>query len=325
MSRISHNNDINCDNGFKHDRGFKYVNDINEANNVQKNNDQNKIITIQKLSKCFGHKEVLKNVSVTVNRGEIFGLLGPSGAGKTTLIKILTGQLKFEGRAEIMNQSCLQLGRDIYDYIGIQLDNCGIYERLSCYDNLRLFTRIHGIDQQMIKQSLDFVGLERGAGIAGKLSKGMLQRLVLARAILHSPRILFLDEPTGGLDPTNTKKIHDLLLTLKKQGVTIFLTTHNMEEAYKLCDHIALLNNGAIVEFGRPEALCRKYNQDNLITVSYRDQTVLTVKNEPENAGLIAAAIASGQVESLHSSEPNLEMVFIKLTGRGLTDVNQKI
>ncbi len=276
-------------------------------------------ICIEKVSKSFAQKQVLKNVSVTVNGGEIFGLLGPSGAGKTTLIKILTGQLKFEGRAEIMNNECGMLGREVYDYIGMQLDNCGIYDRLSCYDNLLLFARIHGVDKHIIKDVLEYVGLGSGKDIAGKLSKGMTQRLMLARAILHTPKILFLDEPTSGLDPATTRKIHHLLLDLKKQGITIFLTTHNMEEAYKMCDHIALLNDGNIVEYGVPAELCRKYNQDNEITVHFRDGSVLQVKNEPDNAEQIARAFASGEVESIHSSEPNLETVFMKLTGRGLS------
>ncbi|MDR2889769.1 MAG: ABC transporter ATP-binding protein [Lachnospiraceae bacterium] len=281
---------------------------------------ENNIIYIEKLSKVFRTKAVLNEVSVTVKEGEIFGLLGPSGAGKTTLIKILTGQLSYDGEAKIMNQTCRMLGRDVYDHIGMQLDNCGIYDRLSCNDNLRLFARIHGVDRKKVAQALDFVGLSRGTDCAGKLSRGMTQRLVLARAILHSPRILFLDEPTSGLDPVTTRKIHDLLTDLKKQGVTIFLTTHNMEEAHKLCDHVALLNNGVIVEYGEPEELCRRYNRDNQITILLKDGQVQSLKNEPDNADLIAQLFASDQIESIHSSEPTLEKVFIHLTGRGLED-----
>ncbi len=276
-------------------------------------------ICIEKVSKSFTGKQVLKDVSVSVSEGEIFGLLGPSGAGKTTLIKILTGQLNFDGCAEIMNKDCHLLGREVYDYIGMQLDNCGIYDRLSCYDNLLLFARIHGVDKRIVKDVLEYVGLESGKDIAGKLSKGMTQRLVLARAILHAPKILFLDEPTSGLDPATTRKIHHLLMDLKKQGITIFLTTHNMEEAYKMCDHIALLNDGKIVEYGVPEELCRKYNQDNMITILFCDGTTMQVKNDPGNADEIALAFASGKVDSIHSSEPDLETVFIKLTGRGLS------
>lgn len=283
-------------------------------------NQTNNIIHANQLSKSFGDKKVLNNISLSVTKGEIFGLLGPSGAGKTTLIKILTGQLSFQGQAEIMNTGCRRLGRDIYEYIGMQLDNCGTYDRLSCFDNMLLFARIHGIDKRKIKDVLKYVGLDRGKDIAGKLSRGMAQRLVLARAILHNPKILFLDEPTSGLDPTTTRKIHELLLDLKKRGITIFLTTHNMEEAYKLCDHIALLNEGEIVEYGVPEELCRKYNRDNQITILHRDGTVHTVINEPGSAAIIADSFASGQVESIHSSEPNLETVFIKLTGRELAE-----
>ncbi len=281
-------------------------------------NQTNNIIHTDQLSKSFGDKKVLNSISLSVVKGEIFGLLGPSGAGKTTLIKILTGQSSFNGHAEIMATSCRMLDRSIYEYVGMQLDNCGIYDRLSCFDNMLLFAKIHGIDKQKTREALEYVGLGRGKDIAGKISKGMAQRLVLARAILHAPKILFLDEPTSGLDPATTRKIHDLLLDLKKRGITIFLTTHNMEEAHKLCDHIALLNEGDIVEYGVPEELCRKYNRDNQITVLYRDGTVYTLMNEPGSAAAIADLFASGQVESIHSSEPNLESVFIKLTGREL-------
>jgi ABC-2 type transport system ATP-binding protein len=275
-------------------------------------------ICINQISKSFGQREVLKKISFTVTSGEIFGLLGPSGAGKTTLIKILTGQLSYSGIAEIMGKSCNKLDRSIYADIGMVMDNSGIYERLSCYDNILLFARFNGIKKDEVAKILNRVGLTDRKASAGKLSKGMKQRLILARALLHHPKILFLDEPTSGLDPATASEIYKLLLELKKEGTTIFLTTHNMVEAHKLCDHIALLNDGSIVEFGIPGEICRKYNKDNTISILGRDGQTVTFINNPDYAKQIAAYFAKDNVESIHSSEPNLETVFMTLTGREL-------
>lgn len=275
-------------------------------------------ICIDQISKSFGSKEVLKKISFTVPAGEIFGLLGPSGAGKTTLIKILTGQLSYSGSAEIMGKSCDKLDRSIYSDIGMVMDNSGIYERLSCYDNVVLFARFHDVTKENVVKILNRVGLKDRKASAGKLSKGMKQRLVLARALLHHPKILFLDEPTSGLDPATASEIHNLLLELKSEGTTIFLTTHNMEEARKLCDHIALLNEGNIVEYGIPDELCRKYNKENTVTILGKDGRTATFTNKPEFAGRIAAFFEKDNVEAIHSSEPNLETVFMTLTGREL-------
>lgn len=275
-------------------------------------------ICMKEISKSFGQKEVLKKLSLTVLSGEIFGLLGPSGAGKTTLIKLLTGQLSYTGTAEILNKSCNHLDRSIYSEIGMVMDNSGIYERLTCYDNMILFAKFNHIKKEEVIRILKRVGLTDLKTPAGRFSKGMKQRLVLARALLHHPKLLFLDEPTSGLDPATANEIHQLLLELKAEGTTIFLTTHNMAEAHKLCDHIALLNEGSIIEFGIPDELCRKYNKDNIISILSTDGQTITIVNNPENAKQIADFFAEGKVEAIHSSEPTLETVFMTLTGREL-------
>lgn len=277
-------------------------------------------IVIRNISKSFNEKCVLDEVNLKIKEGEIFGLLGPSGAGKTTLIKILTGQLKPDrGEGMIFGKSCSRLDREDYKMIGMVLDNSGLYDRLSCYDNMLLPARIYGVDKKRIEELLKRVGLEDAAKKAvEKLSKGMRQRLVLARAMLHSPKLLFLDEPTSGLDPAVTQTIHGLLQELKQEGTTIFLTTHNMDEAYRLCDHVALLNDGRIVEYGVPEELCRKYNTQNIITILCKDKSMVKLKNTRENADKIMGYFQDECVESIHSSEPNLETVFVELTGRRL-------
>lgn len=276
-------------------------------------------IDIRGITKLFGSKTVLSDVSLSVNKGEILGLLGPSGAGKTTLIKILTGQLKQEsGQAEILGKNTNNLSNEDYTNIGMMLDTTGLYERLSCYDNLVLYTDIYKINKKRIFEVLEQVQLSEAVKKpVHSLSKGMKQRLILARAILHSPKLLFLDEPTSGLDPKTAALIHELIFKQKGQGTTIFLTTHNMEEATKLCDNVALLFEGNVVEHGKPKVICQKYNHQNEITVLLEDDRFYSFENKKENASKIAELFQNNIVKSIHSSEPNLETVFMELTGRG--------
>ena len=160
--------------------------------------------------------------------------------------------------------------------------------------------------------------LEHKKKAAGKLSKGQMQRLVLARAVLHKPRILFLDEPTSGLDPSTALEIHRMLMELKNEGMAIFLTTHNMEEAAKLCDHVALLNDGQIVEYGTPKELCLRYNRDKRYRVLLESGEELVLAQTQENADRLSELMKSNQVAALHSCEPTLESVFLTVTGRKL-------
>jgi len=211
------------------------------------------MIEVKNLVKNFGDQKVLHDVSFDVKGKEIFGLLGPSGAGKTTIINILTKQIEPDcGVASVK--------ADSFD-TGLMLDEDGLYPRLSCLENLDLFGRIYGIPKSKSMEALKSVGLESAAKkAANTLSKGMRQRLALARAILHTPKILFLDEPTSGLDPTTALGIHELIQKIRDNGATIFLTTHNMDEAVKLCDNVALLDKGRIVESGVPLEICERHN-----------------------------------------------------------------
>lgn len=277
-------------------------------------------ITVSHLSKKFARKEVLKDVNAILHRGEILGFLGPSGAGKTTTIKILTGQLKPDsGTVQILGTDCSRIDESLYEQIGIVTDTSGVYERMTVYDNLKYFARLLGAPLSSIDPLLKRIGLEgQRKQPAGKLSKGQTQRLILARAILHRPKILFLDEPTNGLDPTTALEVHRLLLELKEEGMAIFLTTHNMEEATKLCDHVALLNEGVIVEYGTPEEICLKYNQVKRYRVQLKDGARHTLIHSPENAGKISLWLKENEIETIHSCEPTLETVFLEVTGREL-------
>ena len=266
----------------------------------------------------FGENAVLCGISLKLRKGEIFGLLGPSGAGKTTLIKILTGQLKQKGgQALLFGRDTGGLNSCDYTKIGMVLDNSGLYERLTCRDNLALFAQIYRISSLRIQEALKLVGLEDAAKRpVNKLSKGMRQRLVLARAVLHNPEVLFLDEPSSGLDPAAVGEIHRLILEQRDRGTTIFLTTHNMEEAAKLCDNVALLNQGSIVEYGRPGDICLRYNRQKQVRILLRTKEEVVLANSRESAPRISSYFLEEQVDSIHSTEPNLETVFLELTGR---------
>ncbi len=272
--------------------------------------------------KSFADKTVLSGVNFDIPSGEIFGLLGPSGAGKTTLIKILTGQLAYEaGSVTILGENVENLTGEDKKNIGIMMDEFGVYERFSCVENLQIFADIYGIPHIKIKETLEMVGLQDAMRKpAMNLSKGMRTRLQLARVFLHSPKIIFLDEPTSGLDPQTMKSIHKIILEKKETGVTIFLTTHNMEEATALCDTVALLNEGVIVEKGAPKEVCRKYNHQKKIKLYLSSGDDLELKHGKESAGEIYRLFEAGDIETIHSSEPNLETVFLELTGRKLQE-----
>ena len=278
----------------------------------------NEVIKMQNLKKNFGDKTVLNDISCTITENEIFGLLGPSGAGKTTIINILTGQIKkTEGEAMVFGENTDNLSDGAYSSIGTVLDVAGLFERLTCYQNLAVFADIHNIKKKEIPEVLEKVNLLSEAKTkAYKLSKGMRQRLVIARAVLHKPKLLFLDEPTSGLDPANALEIHTLIASLREQGATVFLTTHRMDEAMKLCDNIALLNNGVIMEYGAPDVVCRKYNSLDTIEILLKDGSKVTLPNNAESADEIAGYFKTGQVETIHSSEPDLEAVFLSVTDK---------
>lgn len=278
------------------------------------------LLQLDHISKSFRNKVALKDISVSVKSGEVLGFLGPSGSGKTTTIKIVTGQLRqSSGTATILGTDTRKIDKEIYRNIGIVTDASGYYEEFSVYDNLALFAKLLGVDTLKINDLLNRVGLnEQKKQPAGKLSKGQGQRLVLARAVLHKPKLLFLDEPTSGLDPSTALEIHKLLLDLKQEGMGIFLTTHNMEEATKLCDHVALLNDGHIVEFGTPQEICLRYNDNKQYRILLDNKRSLKLKHSQETADQIAVWLSQGMIEAIHSCEPTLESVFLTVTGREL-------
>jgi len=281
---------------------------------------QTEVIKVNHISKHFREQLALKDLSFSIKPGEIFGFLGPSGAGKTTTIKILTGQLEqSSGNATVLDRSVNKINESIYEQIGIVTHNSGVYEKLSVYSNLEFFATLLNVDKKRINQLLKQVGLYKDRKKkAKKLSQGMRQRLVLARAVLHEPKVLFLDEPTSGLDPSTSVQIHQLLLELKQKGTAIFLTTHNMEEAAKLCDNLALLNDGKIVESGSPRDICLRYDKKKRYKVLLRNNEEIILPQSIETAAKIEQLMVQNELLTIHSCEPTLEEVFLEVTGRKL-------
>ncbi|MEH6941701.1 ABC transporter ATP-binding protein [Bacillus sp. JJ722] len=279
------------------------------------------IIEVKQLMKTFQNKTALKDVTFTIQKGETFGLLGPSGSGKTTTIKILTGQLlPTRGDALVFNNELQHLNKpSTMKRIGILTDNSNLYERLTIYDNLSFYCDLYDVNKKRIDEVLETVNLQNDKKtIVSKLSKGMKQRVTLARAILHKPDLLFLDEPTSALDPTNTKQIHEGLKRLNEQGTTIFLTTHDMNEAESICDRIAFLHNGEIELLDTPQNVRVKHAKPT-IELLLTDNRLITVPKNTEGVQEIQRYMNSGELLTMHSNEPTLGDIFVQLTGRNLS------
>jgi ABC-2 type transport system ATP-binding protein len=221
-------------------------------------------IQVNNLTRDYKDLRAVDHISFEVEPGEIFGFLGPNGAGKTTTIKMLTGQLRpTEGSAKVAGWDIVEERDQIKPRIGVVFEHQNIYERLSARDNLMFTARLYSIDKKRVDQVLEQVGLiERAKERAKKYSNGMKQRLLIARALLHEPEIIFLDEPTKGLDPGVARAIRNLVSDLAENGVTIFLTTHYMEEADQLSHRVAILDQGKIVALGTPDHLKNQHGNN---------------------------------------------------------------
>jgi ABC-2 type transport system ATP-binding protein len=216
-----------------------------------------KAIDVENLTRDYNGLRAVDHISFTVEPGEIFGFLGPNGAGKTTTIKMLTGQLRpTEGTAHVMGCDVVEERQQLKPQIGVVFDSQNVYERLSARDNLLFSARLYGVDKRRVDEVLKMVVMtQRAKDKVKKYSNGMKQRLLIARALLHEPKVLFLDEPTRGLDPNVARDIRAFVVELSKQGVTVFLTTHYMEEADHLSHRVAILDQGKIVALGTPAEL----------------------------------------------------------------------
>jgi ABC-2 type transport system ATP-binding protein len=221
-----------------------------------------KAIEAHNLTRDYNHLRAVDQISFYVEPGEIFGFLGPNGAGKTTTIRMLTGQLRpTSGDACVAGYDIVHAREKLQSCIGVVFEYQNIYERLSAQDNLLFTARLYGVSRERVKQVLEMVGLgERAKERVKKYSNGMKQRLLIARALLPEPEVIFLDEPTKGLDPGMARSIRNIIQELAQQGVTIFLTTHNMDEADRLCKRVAILDQGQLIALDTPKQLKAQYS-----------------------------------------------------------------
>jgi len=226
-------------------------------------------IQVRELTRDYNGLRAVDGITFTVNVGEIFGFLGPNGAGKTTTIKVLTGQLRpTSGTAQVAGCDVVEERQCLKPKIGVVFEHQNLYERLSARDNLVFAARLYGVPKGRVEHVLAQVGLtDRARDRLKNYSNGMKQRLLVARALLHEPEILFLDEPTRGLDPNVAREIRAIIAGLARQGVTVFLTTHYMEEADQLSSRVAIIDQGRIVAMDTPGQLKTVHGEDERTTL----------------------------------------------------------
>ncbi len=283
------------------------------------------MITVQQLSYTYprSHTPAIAGLDFRVERGEIFGFLGPSGAGKSTTQKILIGLLDgFQGRVSVLGKDLACWRADYYERIGVAFELPNHFLKLTARENLRYFAALYSRPTRPPQELLELLGLGADGDVAvANYSKGMKNRLTLARALLHDPELLFLDEPTSGLDPVNARRIKDLLRAQQRAGKTIFLTTHDMTVADELCDRVAFIMDGQIRLIDTPRVLKLRYGVP-MVRVEYRAERQPAQREFPltglgDNADFLGL-LRSGCVQTIHSQEATLEDVFIRVTGRAL-------
>lgn len=265
----------------------------------------------------------VNDISFSIAKGEIFGFLGPSGAGKSTTQGVLAGLLELQ-KGEIIIDGKSRKGhpdKAFFNRIGVGFERPNVYKKLTALDNLKFHASLYDRETEDPMTVLEWVGLGAEARKkAGAFSKGMMQRIGFARSMINKPDIWFLDEPTMGLDPTTANSIKGIIKRKKKEGTTIFLTTHNMFVADELCDRVAFIVDGKIVAMDSPKNLKLKHGQPK-VTVEYMKDGKLQSRELGMREGEkkeLEKFIAEHEIKTIHSGEPTLEEIFIKLTGRGL-------
>jgi ABC-2 type transport system ATP-binding protein len=277
------------------------------------------IIEAEDLQKHYRHVRAVDGISFTVAPGEIFGFLGHNGAGKTTTIRILTGRARpTAGQATVGGYDVTNRDR-VKPLINVVFEEQNLYERLSGRDNLRFFAALYQVPPERAEELLELVGLGDAAKRKVKhYSNGMKQRLLVARALINRPRVLFLDEPTKGLDPTSAREIRQVVSSLSAEGTTVFLTTHYMEEADQLCHRVAFLSQGKIVAVDQPRNLKLRFGRRAAAVLLDNREEHLVKLDDPRDAARLEDWIRGGRVLSVHSQEASLEDVFVALAGRPL-------
>lgn len=308
-------------------------------------------IEVINLHRSFGETKAVQGISFEVGPGEIFSLLGPNGAGKTTAISMLSCLLRpDEGDARIMGHSIISDSTEVKRILGVVPQEIALYEDLTARENLTFWGKMYGLRGSALKlrvdEVLDIIGLQdRANERVGKYSGGMKRRVNIGVALLHKPKVIYMDEPTVGIDPQSRRNILDSVVSLKELGMTVLYTTHYMEEAEELSNHIAIMDHGKLMAYGTNEELVKLVGQQTRISlilnvdagrvmevwrtlegvtrVSAEDGKI-SVLVEDSNIVLPrlfeSAAKLSARITSVDIQEPNLEAVFLHLTGRALRD-----
>ena len=271
-----------------------------------------------------GAKEpAVNDLEFSVADGEIFGFLGPNGAGKSTTQKVLIGLLrKYQGKVNVLGRDSRDWGSDLYEQVGVGFELPVHFGRLTARENLSYFASLYQGETEDLDHLLEQVDLVKEADVrVERFSKGMRVRLSFARAILGRPRLLFLDEPTTGLDPLSARCIKDLILEHRERGATVFLTTHDMATADEICDRVAFLIDGRIALIDAPRELKVRYGERR-VRVEYRVNGALEERDFPleglaENAAFLTA-LREPSLQTVHTQETSLENIFIRVTGREL-------
>jgi len=311
----------------------------------------NTAIQVQNLHKSFAEIHAVEGASFEVEQGEIFSLLGPNGAGKTTTISMLSCLLRpEEGDALVMGHSIRKDPMGVKSVLGVVPQDIALYEDLSARENLDFWGKMYGLRgaalHRRVDEVLEIIDLTgRAKDRVGKYSGGMKRRVNIAVALLHKPQVIYMDEPTVGIDPQSRRSILDSVVALKNQGMTVLYTTHYMEEAQELSDHIAIMDHGKVIANGTNQELVRIVGEADRIRVTINaesarvmetwkavkgvrqvsaDDGTLTILAEDSNRvlpRLFEAAASNGvRITSVDIQEPNLEAVFLHLTGRALRD-----
>jgi ABC-2 type transport system ATP-binding protein len=314
-------------------------------------NTNNLAIQAKNLHKSFGEIKAVQGVSFDVQPGEIFGLLGPNGAGKTTTISMLATLLRpDEGDAFVMGHSIRHDPMGVKSVLGVVPQEIALYEDLSAHENLTFWGKMYGLRGsglgQRVNAVLELIGLsDRANGRVGTFSGGMKRRVNIGVALLHQPQVIYMDEPTAGIDPQSRRNILDSVVTLKNQGMTVLYTTHYMEEAQELCNHIAIMDHGQVMACGTHEELVRLVGEQTRIDLTLNVEAsrvlgtwqavegVSRVSTENDRVTVLVddsnrvlprlfetATRLSARITSVDIHEPNLEAVFLHLTGRALRD-----
>jgi ABC-2 type transport system ATP-binding protein len=281
-------------------------------------------IAVKDLTYRYGNFTAVDSINFAVAPGEILGFLGPNGAGKTTTVKMLTGQLTpQQGQAVLLGYDVVKETARVRSRIGVCFEQTNLYEQISALDNLKLFADLFGVKHFDAYALLQRVGLSgREKDKAAGYSKGMKQRLMIARSLVNSPDILFMDEPTSGLDPVSSEAIDNIILEERQRGATVFLTTHDMWEADKLCDRVAFMNKGKIAAIDSPHNLKQKYGRRRLVAEVSTDGNRLEKReiamDAPDTPQAVQTLFSREKVVTLHSEEATLEDIFIQITGERL-------